>query len=41
MESLRQVVNGFQHVYILVDTLDECPRHNKRETVLDTIEKSL
>jgi hypothetical protein len=26
MESLRQVVNGFQDIYILVDALDENPR---------------
>jgi ankyrin repeat domain-containing protein 50 len=37
MESLRQVVNSFQDVYILVDALDESPRHKKRETVLDTL----
>jgi ankyrin repeat domain-containing protein 50 len=37
MESLRQVVNSFQDVYILVDALDESPRHKKREIVLDTL----
>jgi ankyrin repeat domain-containing protein 50 len=37
MESLRRLVQKFQGVYIVVDALDESPRYDKRENVLNAL----
>ncbi|KAJ5520152.1 NACHT nucleoside triphosphatase [Penicillium fimorum] len=39
LDSLRQTVCKFNSTYILLDALDESPRDDKREYVLDAIEK--
>lgn len=38
---LRQLVQKFDHVYILLDALDESPRYGQREQVLNAIETIL
>ncbi|KAL4982216.1 hypothetical protein BDW68DRAFT_195541 [Aspergillus falconensis] len=37
LEQLRCTIQRFQHVYIFVDALDESPRHDKRDRVLETV----
>ena len=37
MESLRQLIQRFEDVYIIVDALDESPRDEGRERVLDAL----
>jgi hypothetical protein len=37
MESLRRLIQKFQDVYVVVDALDESPRHERRERVLDAL----
>lgn len=37
VNCVQQVVLKFQDVYLLVDALDECPRHDTRERMLETI----
>ena len=37
-EHLHQLVQKFQHVYIVLDALDESPRNGARDQVLDTLE---
>jgi hypothetical protein len=37
MESLRQLIQRFEDVYIIVDGLDESPRDEGRERVLDAL----
>ena len=37
MGSLRQLVQRFQDVYVIVDALDESPRNEGREQVLDAL----
>lgn len=37
LEQLRRTVQRFQHVYIFVDALDESPRYDKRDRVLETV----
>ncbi|KAJ5372564.1 NACHT nucleoside triphosphatase [Penicillium concentricum] len=39
LDSLRQTICKFSSTYILLDALDESPRDDKREYVLDAIEK--
>lgn len=39
VDYLRQIVQKFQHVYILLDALNESPRYRPRDGVLDTLEK--
>ncbi|KAK2752447.1 hypothetical protein FQN54_008109 [Arachnomyces sp. PD_36] len=39
IEYLRHMIQKFHHVYILLDALDESPRYNQREDVLDALEK--
>lgn len=39
LNSLRQTICNFSDTYILLDALDESPRDDKREYVLDAIEK--
>ncbi len=39
MGHLRRLVERFQHVYIMLDALDESPRDRARDFVLDTLEK--
>ena len=38
MAYLRQLIQKFDQVYILVDALDESPRYDQRDQVLDTIQ---
>ncbi len=38
---LRHLIQKFDQVYILLDALDESPRHGQREQVLDAIETML
>ena len=38
IEYLRSSIQSFQHVYIMVDALDESPRDGPRGHVLDTLE---
>jgi hypothetical protein len=38
LDYLRRLIEGFEHVYLLVDALDESPRNKLRERVLDTLE---
>lgn len=38
LDSLRNLILKFRHVYILVDALDESPRSGRREAVLDAME---
>lgn len=35
---LQRMIKRFHHVYILLDALDESPRYNKRDEVLEAIE---
>lgn len=37
-EYLRRLIQRFQHVYLLLDALDESPRNGRRQHVLDTLE---
>lgn len=37
MESLRRLIQKFQDVYVVLDALDESPRHERRERVLDAL----
>jgi ankyrin repeat domain-containing protein 50 len=37
MSTLRRVIAKFQNVYIVVDALDESPRGEKRDAVLETL----
>jgi hypothetical protein len=37
MESLRRLIQKFQDVYVVVDALDESPRYERRERVLDAL----
>ncbi|RJE23332.1 Ankyrin repeat protein [Aspergillus sclerotialis] len=39
IEYLRYMIRRFQHVYILLDALDESPRYSKREGVLAILER--
>jgi hypothetical protein len=38
LDYLRRLIERFDHVYLLVDALDESPRNKLRERVLDTLE---
>ena len=38
VEHLRRLIQRFQHVYILLDALDENPRNGSREDVLNVLE---
>ncbi|GAB1315662.1 NACHT domain-containing protein [Madurella fahalii] len=38
LDCLRQVINRFDHVYIILDALDESPQHKHREDLLQTLE---
>ncbi|RMZ80954.1 hypothetical protein DV738_g2498, partial [Chaetothyriales sp. CBS 135597] len=38
IETLRDVIQKFRQVYILLDALDESPRYNQRGQVLDAID---
>lgn len=38
IEYLRQMMKRFQNVYILIDALDECPRYDERDDVLNALE---
>ena len=38
LDYLHRLIQRFDHVYILLDVLDESPRHQTREPVLDTLE---
>jgi hypothetical protein len=38
LDYLRRLIERFDHVYLLVDALDESPRNQLREKVLDTLE---
>ncbi|PLN82631.1 hypothetical protein BDW42DRAFT_184666 [Aspergillus taichungensis] len=35
---LQRMINRFHHVYVLLDALDESPRYNQRDGVLEAIE---
>jgi len=38
---LRTVMDRFQHVYLIIDALDECPKaDNQRETLLDLLRET-
>jgi len=37
LECVRQAIQKFQDVYLIVDALDECPRYGARERVLETL----
>jgi hypothetical protein len=37
-DYLRRLIGRFDHIYLLVDALDESPRNKLREKVLDTLE---
>jgi hypothetical protein len=39
LEQLRRTVQKFQHVHIFLDALDECPRNDKRDGVLEIVGK--
>lgn len=39
LTSLQIMIQEFGHVYILLDALDECTRYEKREGVLDTLQR--
>jgi hypothetical protein len=38
LDYLRRLIERFDHIYLLVDALDESPRNKLREKVLDTLE---
>lgn len=35
IEHLRSLIRSFEHVYIMLDALDESPRYDARDGVLD------
>jgi hypothetical protein len=37
LDCLHQIINKFDHVYIILDALDESPRHKHREDLLQTL----
>jgi hypothetical protein len=39
LDYLRRLIQRFEHVYILLDALDECPRNGMREQLLDVLEE--
>lgn len=38
LDHLRRLIQKFQHVYVILDALDECPQNGARERVLGTLE---
>ena len=37
MDCLRQLIRAFEHVYVILDALDESPRHRHREILLQAV----
>ena len=38
VDYLRRLLQKFQHVYVILDALDECPQNGARENVLEKLE---